>query len=89
MRTFPKLVGDNGAISRIRKLVNEYPFLLGDMKKENAREQKEEQTIKAEIEAINGIKSYFYYNVVVLVSNYYQMDLIKKNRWKDMESVSS
>ena len=48
-----------------------------------------EAVIKREIMAINGLKSSFYFFVVILMSNYYQMDLIKKNRWKDMEIVNT
>ena len=55
----------------------------------NSRLEQMEIVTKREITAINGLKSTFYFYVVILMSNYYQMDLIKKNRWKDIEFVNT
>lgn len=51
--------------------------------------QKMEQSCKCEIKAINGLKSISYFFLVMLVASYFQMDLIKKNRWKDFEVMNT
>ena len=42
-----------------------------------------------EIKAINGLRCFYFFLCIILVSYYFQMDLIKKNRWKDMEMMGT
>lgn len=42
-----------------------------------------------EMLAIKGLKSIYYSNCFLILSNLFQIDLIKKNRWKDYEMVGT
>jgi hypothetical protein len=48
-----------------------------------------DKTCKYEMKAINGLKSISYFFLVMLVASYFQIDLIKKNRWKDFEFMNT
>jgi len=48
-----------------------------------------DKTCKDEMKAINGLKSISYFFLVMLVASYFQIDLIKKNRWKDFEFMNT
>lgn len=43
----------------------------------------------SDMKSLSGLKAINFFLVVVIMSNYFQMDLIKKNKWKEFELLGT
>jgi hypothetical protein len=41
------------------------------------------------IKRLGGLKSLSYFIIVLFISNYFQIDLMIKNRWKNLETLTN
>jgi hypothetical protein len=74
-------------------LIQSVPLLFGEktqinynlVEMENYNDCKDEIHIKR----LGGLKSLSYFITVLFISNYFQIDLMIKNRWKNLETLTN
>lgn len=86
MRTIPELFNESSPFENILK---QRDFIHRNIDKEEWNKKEIKHMLRKEIDGIRGLKALSYIFVVMLLANYVQMDLIKRNRWKDTEVIDT
>ena len=73
LKTWPKLFGDKRPLTVLS---------LDD--KPKSKDELKEQANDRDMQALGGLKSITYFFLVLLFSNYLQLDLVNKSRWKEI-----
>ena len=90
LRTVPKLFNDKGPIQNLNTIRHDEQKLKKEVETTaQFKKMQREEIQHHEMLAIKGLKTIYYTNSFLILSNMFQIDLIKKNRWKDYEMVGT
>lgn len=94
LRTLPKFFNDTSPARVYQNLKREQQFIHERTSVPSVDDTDEgayeiTKTVSDEMTAVNGLKCYYFAYCIIMVGYYFQMDLIKKNRWKDLEIIGT